>query len=128
MRALFGSGFVPSQPVPQVSADDIERIARRDFPDDRIADVMAMLAEYGTEKWHPEPARVRLAILKLANGSLEKLRSAVDRAKRDYRDVLAPAEYPNYTRFAFHSLRLRSRERQQIYTDDWQQYQRWLRK
>jgi hypothetical protein len=114
--------------VPQVKADDIERVVRRDFPDDQIADVMAMLAEYGTEKWHPEPARVRLAILKLANGNLEGLRGAVDRAKRDYRDVLAPAEYPKYMQHGSHSLRLRSRERQQIYTDDWQQYQQWLKK
>ena len=36
--------------------------------------------------------RVQLAILKLSEGSDEKLRQCVDGAKRDYRDVLLLAE------------------------------------
>jgi hypothetical protein len=71
---------------------------------------------------------VRLAALKLANGSLEGLRRAVDRAKLDYRDVLAPAEYPKFTEFGLRARRLRSRVQQQIFSDDWQQYERWLKK
>ena len=128
LRELFSSGPAPVQPVPHVSAADIERVIYRDFPRVQVDDVLAILAEYGTEIWHKERERVRLAALKLANGDLAKLRSAIDRAKLDYRDVLAPAEYPKFMQEGIRFRRLRSRDRQLIYTDDWQQYERWLKK
>ena len=42
-----------------------------------------------------EEVRVRFAILRLVEGRFDQLRSLVDMAVRDYRDVLAYAEYPN---------------------------------
>jgi hypothetical protein len=111
-----------------VTPADIERVVRRDFAETEVDAALAILAEYGPQAWHREPARVRLAALKLANGSLEGLRRAVDRAKLDYRDVLAPAEYPKFTEFGLRARRLRSRVQQQIFSDDWQQYERWLKK
>jgi hypothetical protein len=128
LRELFKSGPAPVQPVPHVSAADIERVVYRDFPRAQVDDVLAILAEYGTEIWHKEKERVRLAALKLAGGDLGKLRTAIDRAKLDYRDVLAPAEYPRFMQQGLRFRRLRSRDRELIYTDDWQQYERWLKK
>jgi hypothetical protein len=128
LSEFFGAGPRPVQPVPQVTPADIERVVRRDFPKADVPEALAILAEYGPERWHRESARVRLAALKLAEGSLPKLRMAVDRAKRDYRDVLAPAEYPKFTQQGIGRKRLGSRDRQQVYIDDWQQYERWLRK
>ena len=128
LRELFSSGPAPVQPVPHVTAADIERVVRRDFPEAQVPDVLAMLAEYGTEIWHKEKERVRLAALKLASGDLAKLRSTINRAKLDYRDVLAPAEYPKFMQEGMRFRRLRSRDRELIYTDDWQQYERWLKK
>ena len=128
LRELFGSGPAPVQPVPRVTAADIERVIHRDFPKAKVEDVLAILAEYGTEIWHKEKERVRLAALTLANGSIEELRRAIDRAKLDYRDVLAPAEYPKFMQKGLRFRRLRSRDRELIYTDDWQQYERWLKR
>ncbi len=128
LRELFGSGPAPVQPVPRVTAADIERVVRRDFQQAQVEEVLAMLAEYGTEIWHKERERVRLAALKLANGDLAKLRSTINRAKLDYRDVLAPAEYPKFMQEGMRFRRLRSRDRELIYTDDWQQYERWLKR
>ncbi len=128
LRELFKSGPTPVQPVPHVTAADIERVVYRDFPRIQVDDVLAILAEYGTEIWHKEKERVRLAALKLASGDLAKLRSAIDRAKLDYRDVLAPAEYPKFMQEGLRFRRLRSHDRELIYTDDWQQYERWLKK
>jgi hypothetical protein len=125
---LFGPARVPVQPVPHVSPADIERVVRRDFSEANVPDALAILAEFGPAVWHRECLRVRLAALKLAEGSLEKLRMAVDRAKRDYRDVLGPAEYPKFTQTGVPKGGSRSRNRQQVYFDDWQQYERWLRK
>lgn len=41
-----------------------------------------------------ERERVQLAVLKLCTGSLDRLEEYIDTAIMDYRDVLAPAEYP----------------------------------
>jgi len=115
-----------AQPIPNVTGADVERIVRRDFPADRAMEVLAMLEEYGKESWQREPHRVRLAALKLAAGDLQRLRDEVDAAKSDYREVLAPAEYPDYTKRMFRIEELPQDEQQRIIDADWKQYQSWL--
>ncbi len=83
-----------TQPASTVISADVERVVRRDFLPDRVPEVLAILNEYGTERWHHEPDRVRLAALKIAAGRLEELRIQTKLAKTDYRDVLASAESP----------------------------------
>lgn len=63
------------------------RIVSRDFPPGSAEEVLAILGEYGTEKWERGVDRVRLAALKLAAGSIDRLRSAIETARSDYRDV-----------------------------------------
>ena len=115
-----------TQPTPNVTSADVERVVRRDFHADCIADVMAMLNEYGTESSQREPDRVRLAALKLAAGSVERLHYEIEGAKSDYRDVLAPAEYPGYCKRVRRAGELPSDEEQRIIDADWKQYQDWL--
>jgi hypothetical protein len=117
---------MPSQPTPNISSTDVERIVRRDFPADRVAEVLALLSKYGSESWQREPDRVRLAALKLAAGSIERLRYEVEGAKCDYRDVLSPAEYPSYFKRVPRSGALPPEEEQEIIDSDWKQYQDWL--
>jgi len=74
---------------------------------------------------HPGRDRVQLAILKLAEGSLELLRIHTESAKRDYRDVLTAAEYPEYMEKVF-SQGAPSEERQRTIDADWKQYRDWL--
>jgi hypothetical protein len=118
----------PRQPIPQVTAEDVERVARRDFSADEHSTVMATLSEYGTEKWQREPARVRLAALNVANGSIQELRACIELAKRDYRDVLAAAEYPAYYKIGFHVLKLPPEEQSRVIQSDWRQYDEWLKR
>jgi hypothetical protein len=54
-----------TQRIPQVTADEVQRVVCRDFSADEYASVMAILSEYGTEKWHRETTRVQLAALKV---------------------------------------------------------------
>jgi hypothetical protein len=111
------------QPTPEVTAADVERIVRRDFPPSQQDNAFAMLREYGGE--HREANRVRLAVLKLADKNLKQLRHWVEQAKLDYRDVLAPAEYPKYTRWG--GVDTASEEEQRKVIDsDRAQYRRWL--
>jgi hypothetical protein len=53
-----------------------------------------LLDDYGMEPDERERERVQLDILKLSDGNEEKVREYVAVAKRDYRDVLFWAEYP----------------------------------
>ncbi|MGA7631203.1 MAG: hypothetical protein WCB11_10570 [Terriglobales bacterium] len=117
-----------NQPVPAVSPDDVERIVRRDFPEEQFARVMDLLNEYGTEKWERERFRVQLATLRMAHGSLETLRRYVGAAKQDYRDVLASAEYPEYSTKGFRVRELSTEEQRRIMDADWKQYGSWLQK
>jgi hypothetical protein len=113
-----------AQPAPAVTSADVERIVQRDFGSDHVTEVSAILDEYGRESWHREVHRVRLAALKLAAGSIERLRHELEGAKRDYRDVLAAAEYPGYlTRLPG---RLSEDEERRIIDADWRQYKDWF--
>ena len=56
--------------------------------------MLELLDTYGVESYERERERVQLAILKLGEGNEKKLREFVAVARRDYRDVLFWAEYP----------------------------------
>jgi hypothetical protein len=111
------------QPVPKVSREDVERVVRRDFPTGSFSEVLAILDGYGLEDYHQEKARVQLAVLKLADGSLEKLRREIEEAKCDFRDVLSAAEYPAYP---WDAHKLPPQEQKRIIDSDWKQYAGWL--
>jgi hypothetical protein len=102
----------------------VERLVVRLFPPESSAAASALLARYGTESYEKEVVRVRVAALKLCDGSLERLEGAVVAAKRDYRDVLAWAEYPDEMRRP--TWRLPAEEQSRIQQSDRMQYQAWL--
>ena len=71
--------------------------------------------------------RVRLAVIKLAGGSLAELLRQIDIARVDWRDVLSSAEYPEASGMGFVEYNnLEVRNRNQIKARDRQQYVAWL--
>ena len=74
------------------------------------ARVLELLDNYGMESYERERERVQVAILKLSAGSEEKVREYVAVAKRDYRDVLFWAEYPEESKLDTPEKRQRVRE------------------
>jgi hypothetical protein len=112
-----------NQPTPSVTRSDVERVVRRDFPTEDFATVMALLDEYGTKHYEREKDRVQLAVLKLADGSVDELLCQIQTAKMDYRDVLSWAEYPSYKWGEKDEAK-----KQKMFRDDWQQYSDWLNK
>jgi hypothetical protein len=116
---------VTAQPTPAIEPEDVERVARREFPVD-AARILELLGEYGAKDWHREIDRVRLAVLKLAAGSIDRLRTALETANADYRDVLAAAEYPEYSRSIDPSQPVSVKQRERIIAADWKQYCEWL--
>jgi hypothetical protein len=106
-----------------VSPSDLARVIRRDFPAEEQAGVTALLDTYKNN----EAVRVKLAILKLAAGDVQKIRHYVAAASTDYRDVLAWAEYPEFMDRGL-SPNLPPNTRDAIITGDWEQYETWLKR
>lgn len=103
-----------------------EKIARY-WPGLDPQEVMDILDEYGTEPSERGRARVQLAILKLSEGERERLTELVGMARRDYRDVLAYAEYPEEMRIGFVDMsRLSADEARAVRQRDRGQYLEWL--
>lgn len=115
------------QPVPTVTEDDVKRIVLRDFGVERVSRALAILDEYGKQEWNrPGSPRVRLAILKLANGDLDLLATHSATAIEDFRDVIAWAEYPRWSKEIGFNGSDRKTERQVI-ENEWTQYCEWLK-
>ena len=102
----------------------VDSLVARLFTPEVRAGAASVLAQYGTETHEREEIRVRVAALKLSEGSPERLRDLITHAKRDYRDVLAWAEYPEEMRSL--SWRLPAAEQARIRTADRAQYLAWL--
>ena len=88
--------------------------------------VIEILSRYGTEPYEQEIVRVQLDILKLAEGSIEDIERWVTVAKKDYRDVLASAEYPG--QLLAPTWRMSKADVNKIQTTDRNQYEEWLNK
>jgi hypothetical protein len=77
-------------------ASILKKVISRLFPEaEKRQRVTEILGRYGSAAWQPEEFRVRLAILKLSGVDAEMIQYFTVQACRDYRDVLAMAEYPN---------------------------------
>jgi hypothetical protein len=72
--------------------------------------------------------RVRLAVVRLAGGSLAELRVQVEMAKEDWRDVLLFAEAPEGLRHGLFTGEVDAETRREIIARDRQQYEEWLRR
>ena len=122
-----------TQPIPEVTSGDVDRVVRRDFPEEKHAEVLEILSVYGRESWQCGEDRVRLAALKLADGDVGKLRGEIDRAVLDYHGVISGAEYPGYAvevgccglpmddEHCEHAAHAK-----EVIDDDWRQYREWL--
>ncbi len=83
----------------------------------------ASLVSYLAEPSGHSPERVALAILKLSEGDLSALLTAIESARQDPRDVLAWAEYPAEMGL---DAAASTQERQDARRRDKEQYSRWL--
>jgi len=112
--------------IPVVEYDDIQRIIKRDFPNKDLNLVEDILEMYRTEN-DKGRNRVFASILKLSNGDTKLAKTYVQKANYDYRDVIAKAEYPNYSAHAFDED-LPVELKQKLIESDWMQYQAWFNK
>lgn len=111
------------QPIPDVTPADVKRVAKRDFADEEAAQILAVFDEFGM-KGSP---RICLAILKLAAGDITWIQPLIDESRRDFRDVILPAEYPSYLERAF-LKKVSEGAAESMIEADWQQYKQWFEK
>lgn len=104
--------------IPRITNDDIKRIIERDFPKNERDRVIKTLNRYKSES-EKGANRVHAAILKIADGSLEKVEKYVEVAIIDYCDMLSWAEYPSYSKNLFEKVSYEKKK--QLNDDDWQQ-------
>lgn len=101
---------------------------RKMWPGADVQEILEVLNRYGNESWESGRTRVQLAILKLCEGDRERLPGLVEMAKRDWRDVLAYAEYPEEMRTNPVEMQKKSpEEANAIRKRDRQQYEDWLK-
>jgi hypothetical protein len=110
---------------PRVTDADVRAIVERDFPSSQRTTVYERLLTCGTEPHHRDNDRVRMAVLKLSGGDLNKLEETLRTALLDYRDVLAWAEEPRFCRAGFS---LSDEARQRLQQEDRAEYEAWLGK
>ena len=101
------------------------------WPDPQQRDqAYGILRRYKGDGSTPGQTRVQLAMLKLAQGSLDELLDLLEVADRDFRDVVAPAESPEELRSTHiikrHLTASEQAEVERIRKRDRQQYKRWL--
>jgi hypothetical protein len=95
------------------------------FPDPAKAeDALAVLDGYGMDSWDRGKERVQLALLKISEGDVEKLRLYARGAESDYRGTLIPAEFPEESQA---SSKTPAAEMAEIRKRDREQYEAWLR-
>jgi hypothetical protein len=115
------------QPIPNVTDEDVQRIALRDFGETQLPLVMSILGEFERQEWSCVVPRVQLSILKIAQGDLDRLLNATELAIADYRNALVNAEFPRYAQETY--LRNVSEDvKQELIDDDWRQYCEWFGK
>ena len=112
--------------------DDVQRKLHSTWPDaEQRGRVSRALDRYGSDSSEAGRARVQLAILKLAGASEADVELWVEVAERDYRDVLAAAEYPEESQAAWafrpHLSAAESAEISAIRARDREQYLEWLK-
>ena len=110
-----------SQPIPQVTRDDVLRIVARDFTVEQRDEVLRELDALGAAA----KPRVQLAVLKLVNGRFAELERHLAMARRDWRDVLMWAEYPADAKIGW---RQPPEAHHPAFKADWEQYQAWLKR
>lgn len=97
------------------------------WPDQDPQIIMNILDEFGVESYEREGTRVQLAIVKLSEGDIEKLKEKIILAKTDYRDVLAYAEYPEEMKISYKEMRdIPAEKAKAVRERDREQYLKWL--
>ena len=118
---LFGR-----QPAAKITDKMLDRLIHREFSD-QAGQVKQKLEGVKGETPYGKN-RNAAAILKLVNKDFDAIDHLIAISNSDFRDVIAPAEYPKCLELGFGDFPKDPEERRRLYLADWRQYAKWLRK
>lgn len=114
---------------PRASDDEVQRLVQREFAAAEEHLVWPILNAYGTETWHVEENRVRIAAIKLACGDLRELERQIAVALVDFRDVVGAAESPSLMQLGFTGMERAGKEAvETLGAEDLERYEEWVRR
>lgn len=103
----------------------VESIFKKLFPDEG-GEVWQILNDYKDDS-EEGSSRIHLAALKLSDGSREGLRENIINAKRDFRDVIVPAESPRVSDLGLVAyVGLSDEEKDRVTDEDLKEYLNWI--
>jgi len=111
-----------TQPAAKPSLEQVDKIVKAQFQE-QFGEVMTILDSIKIDSPQAKN-RIKVAVLKLADGKIDKLDKLVDKANVDFRDVIVLAEYPRNWKNGFDNIPNKNRKKE--YLDDWNEYQDWL--
>lgn len=126
--------LVTGGPEPVSLTDTVRRKVLQSFPAEQTAEVTRVLERECANNLPLSDIetsegieRIRLAVLKVANGNQAEFRKQIDAAKSEWRDVINAAEYPEATKFGLLEYsQLDNQTREQLDKRDREQYLAWL--
>ncbi len=68
--------------------EDVSALAQETFPNEDLQTVLDIVDEYGKQPFEIDRERVQIAVIRLSEGNVDRLRKLVVDAKRDYRNIL----------------------------------------
>lgn len=112
------------EPSAKISDKTLERLIRREFGS-RAGEVNRKFQQVNSDTPGGKN-RISAAILKLANRDLDGIDYYTSVCNNDFRDLVAPAEYPRFSKIGFNKIA--KWKKRQLYLSDWKEYSRWVRK
>ena len=88
-----GGGLPPKPQAPPPLSPAVVEEMESQFQGEKRKKAAELLLSYGEQALENEAERVRLDILNLCCGEVERVQELVKMAKRDYRDLIVAAEY-----------------------------------
>jgi hypothetical protein len=110
---------------PYFRCEIVESIVRRLFPN-QVGDTWQILNDYQGDSGEVS-SRIHLDALKLSEGNQDKLKENINAAKRDFREVILPAENPRASGLGFVAyVRLSDEEKDRVTNEDLKEYLNWI--
>jgi len=113
------------QPAAKITNKKLEWLIQREFG------VQALVLKEKLERLKGETQQAKnrnaAAILMLSNTDIDAIDQLIGVSNRDFRDVVARAEYPGCFELGFVDFPTGLVRRRQLYMADWEQYIKWIR-
>ena len=109
------------QPIARISDAELEILISRDFANNSTF-VTKKLNKIESDSKSGKN-RISASVLKIANRDLNKIDLLIEKANKDFRDIICEAEYPRIYKYGFDEPD--QEQLKEDYLNDWKEYLEW---